>query len=66
MAEAAEKYLTDVATVVGGFVKRYENGSREVLTSDGKAIDLAVLLNTDQWREAILALTERLAAAEHQ
>jgi hypothetical protein len=66
MAQNAEKYLNDVATVVGGFVKSYENGSQEVLTSDGKAIDLAVLLNTDQWRKAILALTERLAAAERQ
>jgi hypothetical protein len=66
MAEAAEKYLTDVATMVGGFVKPYENGSREVLTTDGKAVDLAVLLSTHKWRETILALTERLAAAQHE
>ncbi|MBJ7402476.1 MAG: hypothetical protein JHD07_03945 [Bradyrhizobium sp.] len=61
MAEAAEKYLTDVAAAVGGYVKPYENGSKEVLTADGKAVDLDKLLAGSQWREAMVTLTETLA-----
>ena len=64
MAEAAEQYLADVAACVNGFVKIYDNGSREALTSDNKAIDLESLLNSDGWRRAMTSLIEKLIAAE--
>lgn len=66
MAEAAEQYLTDVAVSVHGFVKIYDNGSREVLSSDNKAVDLQSLLSSDGWRRAITSVIDKLAAAEQR
>lgn len=66
MGEAAEKYLAEVARAIGGFVKLYENGSREVLTSDGKANDVEPLLNADNWLLPIRALIQTLAEAERK
>lgn len=64
MSEAADRYLADVAHGIGGFVKSYDNGSREVLTSDGKANDLEALLKAETWLKPIGVLVQELAAAE--
>ncbi len=66
MTDAAEQYLADVAATVGGFVKVYDNGSREVLSNDNKAVDLQPLLSSGGWRQAIISVIEKLAAAERQ
>ncbi len=65
MASAAEQYLLDIANMIGGSVKVYDNGSREALTSDNKAVDLETLLDSSQWATAISTFVSKLAAAEH-
>ncbi len=53
-ARLGDRYIEAVARIVQGQVRRYEKGSPEVFGSDGKAVDLAVLLAfADQWAAAV-------------
>jgi hypothetical protein len=51
---AAIQYLEAIASILGGTVKRYENGSIDVRGPDEKSVRLPALLSKEAaWREAI-------------
>lgn len=52
--DAGEKYLTELAKIVGGTVRRYEKNWPDVVNSQGKAVDLTQLLSeADEWKKAM-------------
>lgn len=61
---AGDRYLTAVAALIGGEVRRYEKSQPEVAGPDGKAVDAAQLLAAaPAWKEAIAQLQADLRDA---
>jgi hypothetical protein len=66
VAEAGERYLSDVAAAVGGSVRHYlkPNTNGQILRADGRVIDIATLLDhQDDWLKAIGELNAAVAEA---
>ena len=60
--EAASDYLAAVAALVGGRVKLVKTAGKEVVDSDGRAVDLSALLKTQgAWAAAISRLLGDIA-----
>jgi hypothetical protein len=63
--EVGERYLQSIAKAVSGSVRRYERAPPEVVGADGRAMDLAVILDHAQaWRQSLVELIEGLRAPD--
>lgn len=61
--DAGEAYLSAVARLIGGTVRRYEKVAPEVIGADGRGTDIDPLLSKlAAWEQAILALQAGLTA----
>lgn len=61
--EAGDRYLQDVAEIVGGSVRRYEKNWPDVVNAGGRAVDAGALLAIgERWKEAMARLIAELRA----
>lgn len=62
--DAGEAYISAIASLSGGAIRRYEKSAPEVLATDGRGTDVASLLaDAAPWQQAIGELRHALASS---